>query len=258
MKKPKEEMSLIARLREPFSSDVLEWRIQSSGISKRGAPWGILVPYVDARAIQYRLDDVFGIEGWQTKFKHGAGGSICELSLKIGGEWVTKSDGAGETDFEGFKGSISKALVRAASSWGIGRYLYNQPTTWAEWVDEGTPGARRDPIKKNREDKNPQYYFWFPPGEAGDPRPDEKPKNSASAAVPKAAPVESQKTVIRTKSKIAAEIMTEAETLGMSNLEINELALEEFKKPTGQLTQPEMEQLLEILQFEVGRRGEKA
>lgn len=87
-------------------------------------------PYIDARDVQKRLDDVFGVGGWQAKYSHGGGKvSICEISCLMpmpGGEleWVTKANGAGESEIEGEKGSLSDALKRAASVWGVGRYLY--------------------------------------------------------------------------------------------------------------------------------------
>ena len=46
------------------------------------------------------------------------------LELKDG-EWITKSDGADDSNIEGAKGGISDALKRAAVLFGIGRYLYH-------------------------------------------------------------------------------------------------------------------------------------
>ncbi|MCP5002531.1 MAG: hypothetical protein GY941_01065, partial [Planctomycetes bacterium] len=56
--------------------------------------------------------------------------TICYISIKIGDEWVTKSDGAGDTKVEAEKGSISDAFKRAAVKWGIGRYLYSLDAVW--------------------------------------------------------------------------------------------------------------------------------
>ena len=71
---------------------------------------------------------------------------ICELSINIDGTWITKSDGADDSNIEGAKGGISDALKRAAVLFGIGRYLYypnafnqdNKPAPWAtpEGFDE--------------------------------------------------------------------------------------------------------------------------
>ena len=99
-----------------------------------------LLHYIDARSVMKRLDDVVGVENWQSKFIETNSGTrvLCELSVRLGGEWITKTDGSGDTDFEKEKGAISRALVRAATNFGIGRYLYNPkafknniPATWA-------------------------------------------------------------------------------------------------------------------------------
>jgi hypothetical protein len=87
--------------------------------------------YIDARAVMDRLDSVCGPENWTDAYTETPKGRlICTLSINIGGQWVSKSDGAGDTDVEGDKGAISDALKRAAVKWGIGRYLYDMPTPW--------------------------------------------------------------------------------------------------------------------------------
>ena len=115
-----------------------------------------LLHYIDARSVMKRLDDVVGMANWQTKIIETASGTrvLCELSVKIEGEWITKTDGSGDTDFEKEKGAISRALCRAATHFGIGRYLYNpsafdrnnNPATWAtpEGYDKMI-AARADP-----------------------------------------------------------------------------------------------------------------
>ena len=115
-----------------------------------------LLHYIDARSVMKRLDDVVGMANWQTKIIETASGTrvLCELSVKIEGEWITKTDGSGDTDFEKEKGAISRALCRAATHFGIGRYLYNPaafdrnntPATWAtpEGYDKMV-AARADP-----------------------------------------------------------------------------------------------------------------
>jgi hypothetical protein len=60
--------SLAQRLREPFPESDIEWRIQSSG-KKGDRYWAKVLAYVQARAIQERLDEVFTIFGWQDHYK---------------------------------------------------------------------------------------------------------------------------------------------------------------------------------------------
>jgi hypothetical protein len=115
-------MELINKLKQPFAANEIHWRI---GRKSKAGDTATALAYINARDAMKRLDEVFGIEGWQDNYKETISGRvICELSVKIGNEWITKSDGAGGTNIEGEKGGISDAFKRAAVKFGIGRYLY--------------------------------------------------------------------------------------------------------------------------------------
>jgi len=149
-------MTKTDQLKTPFKLDDIEWRVQRSGI-KNGKPWAMVLAYVDARAVQDRLDEVVGVCGWQTEVQEVTGGILCKLSIKIKDEWITKTDGSPETQVEAFKGGISKALVRVASQWGIGRYLYGLDANFAECTLEKTKGWNRAQTKEK------QAFYWKPP-----------------------------------------------------------------------------------------------
>lgn len=112
-------------LKAPFRPDEIEYRITATSNGK-----GLAVAYVQNRAIQNRLDEVMGFHNWKNEFVVIDKGKICGLSLRIDGEWITKYDGASDTKIEATKGGISDSMKRAAVQWGIGRYLYNLPSTW--------------------------------------------------------------------------------------------------------------------------------
>lgn len=123
----------ISDLSKPFPQDAVHWRVQGTPIERNGKWSAMALAYIDARDVMDRLDEVCGPENWQTEYHETAKGRlICRLSIRAGDEWVTKSDGAGDTDVEGEKGAISDALKRAAVSWGIGRYLYRLSSPWVE------------------------------------------------------------------------------------------------------------------------------
>ena len=134
-------------LKRPFPSSQLKWR--------KGFKGGKELVYIDARVVMNRLDDVFGTDGWQTQYQNMGDRMICQLSCRIDGKWITKSDGAGDTDIEGDKGGISDALKRAAVQWGIGRYLYysnafdsgKNPADWA--TPEGYDKLMAERTKKD-------------------------------------------------------------------------------------------------------------
>jgi len=89
-----------SKFKEPFSLNDLEWRVQTSGISKKNeTPWAIIVPYVSARAVQDRLDDVVGSENWQCSFREwSTKAQICTISIWSNSQWISKEDGAENTD----------------------------------------------------------------------------------------------------------------------------------------------------------------
>lgn len=114
-------------LEKPFRTDELEFRV---GATNKDKTKGLALAYVQARAIQNRLDETLGIENWRVSYKEINSGFIATLELKINNEWIAKQDGAGTTDYEAIKGGISSAFKRAASVWGIGRYLYEVESKW--------------------------------------------------------------------------------------------------------------------------------
>lgn len=116
-------MSLLEQLKQPFKPNEVHWRIGRKSKDKQKAT---ALAYIDARNVMKRLDDVVGMENWQDKYiETPTGRLICELSIRTPeNEWITKSDGAGDTNVEGEKGAISDAFKRAAVKFGIGRYLY--------------------------------------------------------------------------------------------------------------------------------------
>ena len=118
----------MSNLKAPFKTSQIRWRVGSVTKDKSK---GMGLAYVDARDIENRLDEVVGATGWSTRYEYH--GNTCICYLTIGG--TTKANGAAETKIEAEKGAISKAFVRVASSWGIGRYLYDTKNVWVE-IDE--------------------------------------------------------------------------------------------------------------------------
>lgn len=126
-------MSITEQLKQPFSPKVIHWRTGATNAKKlKCKPWeatkGIALAYVDARDVMKRLDDVCG-DNWQVEYPFEG---CCRIGIKIGDEWVWRSNGADETQVEGVKGRYSDAFKRAAVLWGIGRYLYYLPNVWCD------------------------------------------------------------------------------------------------------------------------------
>ncbi|OEF57930.1 hypothetical protein A1OU_06905 [Enterovibrio norvegicus] len=119
-----------------FSPDDIEWRIQRAGFSG-DKPWAMVVPYITARAVQERFDEVFGMFGWEVEFKDILSGNQiigCEAAISVwfGENKITKWDASENTNIEAIKGGRSSAMKRCAVQWGVGRYLYQMDTVFAE------------------------------------------------------------------------------------------------------------------------------
>lgn len=149
---------IVEKLRAPFPAEAISWRVGSTTKDKSK---GMALAYIDSRDVMNRLDEACGPMGWQTKHVV-SGDSRVTCSVGIlecfddgaedwikGDEWIWKSDGAGETDVEGAKGSYSDSFKRAAVMWGVGRYLYDLPAPWVELEARGrtyviTEAAQKD------------------------------------------------------------------------------------------------------------------
>ena len=125
-------------LAAPFSNADIEWRVSATTQDKSK---GLAVPYVTNRAIQNRLDSTVGIDGWQNEFRPRKDGKaqLCGISIYFHEQkqWLTKWDGADDSDFESVKGGLSDSMKRAAVEWGVGRYLYGMTQIWVKIVQRG-------------------------------------------------------------------------------------------------------------------------
>jgi len=156
-----DEKEIMQALARPFAADEVEWRASQCGMSKSGKPWVRVLCYLTNRAIMNRLDEVFGISHWRNEYvKWGNDSTLCGISVRINSEWITKWDGASETDIEAVKGGLSDAMKRAAVQWGMGRYLYNLTEGFAECTLE--PQRGNEWHKAITKDKN-NTIFWKAP-----------------------------------------------------------------------------------------------
>lgn len=125
-------------LNQPFEAHEIEWRINRKGFSN-GKPWATAIPYITSRAVQDRLDSVFGLFGWQNETKMVTDkGFLSGISVKHDGEWITKWDGAEGSNSNGMdlvKSGSSNSLKRAAVLLGIGRYLYDLDEFFVDTVE---------------------------------------------------------------------------------------------------------------------------
>ncbi len=190
----KDPRQIQAGLAMPFAPDDLEWRLQRV-IETREL--GIAVPYVTNRAIMSRLDDVVGPENWYNDFKpwHGAGGKeaqLCGISIRFGDEWITKWDGAEDSDIEPVKGGLSDSMKRAAVQWGVGRVLYNMDVVFVDVEKKGKTWY----IKKDQQQRMDNDYLrmlgklGLTPAPAGGLRPQAEPEGGGENPAGQGKPAE--------------------------------------------------------------------
>lgn len=198
----------IERLKEPLDDSEVEWRVGQHGVGNNGQPWAKLLCYVTARAVMERLDEAVGPENWKVEHAKAPNDPkgesvVCTLSIKIGGEWVGKMDGAQNTEFEPVKGGMSDALKRAGVLWGIGRELYGLGETWAKCVTEKTT----EPGWHYAKDKSGKPYWWSGPSLSAvrkvKPQKTPRPKPTAKAAAPAASEVDHRSAVLHALNEVA-------------------------------------------------------
>jgi hypothetical protein len=113
------------RLNTPLTITEIDFRVQS--VNKGG--YATILAYKDARVDMNRLDEVYGVEGWQKKYELIDNHLFCSVGIwsdKLS-QWIWKQDVGTESNTEKEKGEASDAFKRACFNLGIGRELYEYP-----------------------------------------------------------------------------------------------------------------------------------
>lgn len=111
-----------------------KWRVQSFSKYK---PQGQCVAYIDARDVMKRLDEVCG-DKWQSIYYEAGTMLFCKIGIKIGDEWIWRSDTGSESNIEKEKGHSSDAFKRAGVMWGVGQFLYSMDIQYVTANEEKT------------------------------------------------------------------------------------------------------------------------
>jgi hypothetical protein len=153
---------LVAELEVPFDASAIEWRVTNTA---RGEPRGQVVPYADPRAYTDRLNALFTPAGWTRKYAVHTSANFerakdmkivakvlvtCELTIfglgshsATGEEWADNDNAATSAEAQAFK--------RAATCFGLGRYLYHFTGVWVD-LDE-----------RKRPKSIPRLFGWATP-----------------------------------------------------------------------------------------------
>lgn len=141
------ETELYKKLRAPFHIRFVNWKINNYNNDKTRA---LITFYLDARAVQHRLNQVLGVQGWSFSFTElekdqGVHGKLTVYGIADDGgasRTVSREDAGypspAEKD-EWYKDAVSDALKRCAVHFGVGHFLYALPHLW---IDLTTPGQK--------------------------------------------------------------------------------------------------------------------
>lgn len=141
------------KLRTPFTVKFINWKINNYNDAKTKA---MITFYLDARAVQHRLNEVLGVGGWSFSWTElekdkGVHGKLTMyiLSNDLSNaknkdecvlQEVTREDVgyANNTDkAEWYKDAVSDALKRCAVHFGVGHFLYALPNYWIDLEQQG-------------------------------------------------------------------------------------------------------------------------
>lgn len=132
---------LFAALAAPF---------ETHEVKIRAAQGGRQLHYITARTAMNRLDSVLGPENWWDEYHPGANSVMCRLTLRLpDGSTLTKCDAGGYAGMadqgDDDKSGFSDAFKRAASKFGVARYLYRDGVPAFVQEHVGTVEAPAEP-----------------------------------------------------------------------------------------------------------------
>lgn len=157
----------LAKLSKKFPEEDIEWRIQQSGKGGNNNYWAMVIPYITNRAIMQRLDDAVGPGKWKNEYLPSPCGTgyMCGISIKIDDEWVTRWDGAEKSggSIDNVKTTMSNSMKRTGVQWGIGRYLYQFETEFANVKHCDNRRAVEDGFSYHENKKKNERFQWKPP-----------------------------------------------------------------------------------------------
>ena len=144
--------NLFVKLAEPFDSTEIKWRVTHTN---RDGSRGAVIAFADPRAYTDRLNQLFTPTGWTRSYEVSTISSVTRMKrdklIQTGKVLVTCiltitglgcHSGSGEewADEENAMTSAeAQAFKRAASCFGLGRYLYNFTEAWVPLNEHRQP-----------------------------------------------------------------------------------------------------------------------
>jgi hypothetical protein len=138
-------------LRKPLALQFISWK---PNVFNRDRTRAQITFHIDARAVQHKLNESLGIDGWNFTFVPGRDAGIYgRLVVRINDREVIREDvgypqNPDKDDRD--KDAVSDALKRCAVHFGVGHFLYALPDKWVDWNPEqrGLTDSQNDEIRK--------------------------------------------------------------------------------------------------------------
>lgn len=145
------QKEVLEQLSRPFEDHEIEWKIENVIQNYYGKTQyqGIGFGYIDARAIQRRLNEVCGLN-WSSSYQAHLLDQVilfeCTIGIYVNNEWIYRTDGV-ELEIGGIergKSAYSNALKRAAVHFGIGHFLYELDTVYIDIYQNDKPNEKQN------------------------------------------------------------------------------------------------------------------
>lgn len=231
-------------LAKPFDANTIGVKVQAYSKQKDKA---MLVLYAQHTDVAARLEEVD--PSWSSEITHEQRVEryfVVRMRLTIKG--VSRENiGEGEDP----KSAASDALKRAASLFGVGRYLYDSPRVWVPYNEqqdyyreftytEYQANSRGAPPQA----PPPAAPPGPAPGPAAGPRPITPPRGNAPAP-----------TGPLSRAEIGKKIVLAAKALKLSDQDRDDWVRDLYKVPMIRMSEAQMTAFLGVLEGELGRIG---
>lgn len=121
---------VMAKFKRPFHPSHVTWK---PGAITKDQTKALAMAYGDLRAYQNRLDEDAGGE-WSVTYSPWGDKIICHITVfGVTRSSVGEADGQSERSEIDGTAAEAQAFKRACAMFGLGRYLYDFPTSWVEY-----------------------------------------------------------------------------------------------------------------------------
>lgn len=157
----KELKEVEQELNKPFDWNEISWQVKSTFIHTNGQATANVIPYVKSRALQKRLDEVFGPLHWENEIKVMKNGFIYGIRVWINDRSLVKWIGVDQMNMDSIKDGMFNAMRLAAAQFGIGRYLYECTQTLVPVLHDEKPNL--DKWKRIDDPNSNIHGYWSVP-----------------------------------------------------------------------------------------------